>query len=75
MLRDECFADGFCAPSRLQLPVRPDTFADDLIAAKLYNGFYPYMSFYTTKSMAHFGADLYLPTVHRDVLRFSYNFV
>jgi asparagine synthase (glutamine-hydrolysing) len=47
----------------------PESLFDDLIVSKLYNGFYPYMSFYTTKSAEHFGMDLYLPTVHRDVIR------
>lgn len=47
-----------------------ETLGEDLIASKLFNGFYPYMSFYTTKSAEYYGMDLYLPTVHRDIIKF-----
>lgn len=58
------------APSPCLLPIRPKSFADDLIAAKLINGFFPYMSFYTTKILAHFGTELFLPAVMDQVQEF-----
>ncbi|TNE97791.1 MAG: hypothetical protein EP326_10875 [Deltaproteobacteria bacterium] len=52
------------------LEFNKDNFADMLVEAKLFNGFYMYQSFHTTKSMNHFGLDLYLPTINREVMQF-----
>lgn len=47
-----------------------ENFGDRLIEAKLFNGFYMYQSFHTTRSMNHFGLELYLPTINRELMQF-----
>ncbi len=69
LMDPQVYRDNPYAGSIVEVPHGPESLFEDLIASKLYNGFYPYMSFYTTKSSEHYGMDLYLPTVHRDVIR------
>lgn len=52
------------------LPFDKNNFSDRLIEAKLFNGFYMYQSFHTTKSMNHFNLELYLPTINHDLMQF-----
>lgn len=47
-----------------------ENFSDALIEGKLFNAFYTYQSFHTTKSMEHHGMELYLPTIQKDIIRF-----
>ena len=70
LLRAETFAGETFSRSVLEIPVTRERFADDLIESKLVNGFHPYMPLYTTKSMAHYGLDIFLPTLDREVMRF-----
>jgi asparagine synthase (glutamine-hydrolysing) len=55
---------------RWTLEFNRENFGDRLIEGKLFNGFYMYQSFHTTRSMNHFGLELYLPTINRDLMRF-----
>jgi len=52
------------------LEFNKENFGDRLIEAKLFNGFYMYQSFHTTRSMNHFGLELYLPTINRNLMQF-----
>lgn len=76
---NELFSDDFLkegitfSKSQVTVPFNKNNFSDALIEGKLLNGFYPYQSFHTTKSMAEFGMELYLPTIQRDIIRFITN--
>ncbi len=70
LMDPEIYRENPYARNIVDVPHGPETLFEDLIASKMFNGFYPYMSFYTTKSSEYYGMDLYLPTVHRDVIRF-----
>ncbi|MEX1098924.1 MAG: asparagine synthase-related protein, partial [Bacteriovoracaceae bacterium] len=70
-LMDPEFYEGVQpARSSLELKFNKDNFSEMLIEGKLFNGFYPYQSFHTHRSMNHFGLDLYLPTINKEVMSF-----
>lgn len=56
--------------SHTEIRFTDENFADALIEGKLFNAFYTYQSFHTTKSVEYFGMDLYLPTIEKDVIDF-----
>ena len=54
--------------SALEIEFNSHNFQNSLIEGKLFNAFYTYQSFSTTKSMEHFGMPLYLPTINKEVM-------
>lgn len=70
IMEESVYRENPYARSILDIQHTRDNLNDNLIESKLFNGFYPYMSFYTTKSSEHYGMDLFLPTVTRDLMRF-----
>lgn len=48
-------------------------FNDFLIESKLFNAFYTYQSFQSTKTFEYFNMEFYLPTIQREVIRFITN--
>lgn len=65
------FLEGLTpAESIYEVPFTRDNFKDALIEGKLFNAFYTYQSFHTTKSMEHFGLNFYLPTINKKVIDF-----
>lgn len=58
------------APSIHEVEFNKDNFQDALIEGKLFNAFYTYQSFHTTKSMEHFGLNFYMPTINKELMQF-----
>ncbi len=68
------FAGDFQASrSILEIPFTKENFDNSLIEGKLFNAFYTYQSFHTTKGLEYFGLELYLPTIQKDVIDFITN--
>jgi asparagine synthase (glutamine-hydrolysing) len=59
--------------SRLEIPFTKENFDNSLIEGKLFNAFYTYQSFHTTRGLEYFGLELYLPTIQKDVIDFITN--
>ena len=70
LLNEDFQRDLFPARSVLELEFTKENFSEMLIESKLFNGFYTYQSFHTHRSMNHFGMDLYLPTINKEVMDF-----
>lgn len=70
LLNDSEFKNIDYASPSLELEFNRENFSEMLIEGKLFNGFYTYQSFHTYRSMNHFGLELYLPTINRELMRF-----
>jgi asparagine synthase (glutamine-hydrolysing) len=53
-----------------QVEFTKENFQNSLIEGKLFNAFYTYQSFHTTKSMEHFGLNFYMPTINKELMQF-----
>lgn len=69
ILSEEVMADPY-SESHLEVKFRDDNFANALIEGKLFNAFYTYQGFHTTKLAEYNGMELILPTVDKDVIDF-----
>lgn len=70
LIQDDSFSNVAFSRSSLELKYTKENFSEMLIESKLFNGFYNYQAYHTYKSMEHYGVDLYLPTINRDLMRF-----
>lgn len=70
LFNKELFSDVSAQRSSLELEFNKNNFEQRLIEAKLFNGFYTYMSFFTYNSMEKFGQNLYFPTINKELMTF-----
>lgn len=64
------FQDHQMPRSILEVPFTMENFREALIEAKLFNGFYTYMSFFTYKEMESFNLKLFFPTINKELMDF-----
>lgn len=69
LFKEEIYRTTLPRPS-YEVPFTKENFRDALISGKLYNAFYTYQSFSTTRSVEHFGVNFYLPTINKDLINF-----
>ena len=70
LFNPEILSDSDIPRSALEVPFNRDNFSEALIEGKLFNAFYTYQSFHTTKSMEHFGLNFYMPNINQELMSF-----